>query len=127
MKLNCDKLLSNFAFKINLCRYSKVSGNSGNYNPVRGTGNSAMCCAFSKMKVRKGLQNDINAWCKDDSDRISAPPRGPPPPNPPPPSPPPSDWCSHHADGTGCAVGTKVGRCRLTVSNPVLKSPGTGL
>lgn len=68
-----------------------------------------MCCAHSKMKVRKGLQTDLNAWCTDDSDRTSEPP-SPPPPVPPPPFPPPSDWCSHNADGSGCAVGDKWGK-----------------
>jgi hypothetical protein len=87
----------------------KENSENVKHNPVTGTGDKATCCAYSTKRVKKGEQNDHNAWCKDDSNRDSEPP-SPPPPLPPPPAPPPSDWCTHHEDGSGCTVGTKCGR-----------------
>jgi hypothetical protein len=76
------------------------------FNPSSTSGD---CCAYSIKTVERGAPQDHNVWCQHDNPRTSELP-SPPPPLPPPPAPPPNDWCTHHADGSGCAAGTKCGR-----------------
>jgi hypothetical protein len=105
----------------------KVSSLTAKYNPIRGTGSAATCCAFSILAVKKGVQKDTDAWCKDDNPTANVPPPAPPPPSPSPPKTPSfnTEYCNNdRTKGNDCAVGMICGKQPPAVSDTDYKKSG---